>query len=116
MYAECFIKTTRDYKVSVTPEHTLKKVAKIFGMQDIQFNNPDFDKSFQIKGDDEFLIQRLLTPDVQSSLLSIKDLEPSVRIENKEFECSVYKHMGNDDEFDLFLNAVMALIISANKL
>lgn len=116
LYAECFIRNARDYSISITPEYALKKLGSIFGMQDIQLNNHDFDKAFYVSGDNETLVRNLLTPEIQKRLLDASSLELGIHIENKEFECSVYKPMTEDNQLDLFIDVVIAVVGRAHQL
>ncbi len=46
----CEIKSNKDINFSVSKEDVFEKILKIFGQQDIQLNDPEFDKKYIIKG------------------------------------------------------------------
>lgn len=49
-----------DFRFLITREGLLSEIAKLFGAQDIQIGDPDFDKLFMIKGNHEGLIKQML--------------------------------------------------------
>jgi hypothetical protein len=49
-----------DFRFLITREGVLSEIAKIFGAQDIQIGDTEFDKNFMIKGNNEQLIKQML--------------------------------------------------------
>jgi hypothetical protein len=49
-----------DFRFLITREGLLSEIAKLFGAQDIQIGDEEFDKLFMIKGNNEKLIQQML--------------------------------------------------------
>lgn len=66
------ISTLNGFKFEIYPKSIISSVAKIFGMQDIETGDLDFDKAFIIKSNNEFKIKQLLNN--QKIRLLIKEL------------------------------------------
>jgi hypothetical protein len=49
-----------DFRFLITREGILSEIAKFFGAQDIEVGDPDFDRQFMIKGNNEKLIKEML--------------------------------------------------------
>lgn len=49
-----------DFKFEIYDEGFVRKIEKLFGVQDIEIGYPDFDKAFTIKSNSEFKIKTLL--------------------------------------------------------
>jgi hypothetical protein len=58
----------------------LGKIAKLAGKQDIHTNNHVFDKSFTVKGTDEYKVKELLTPHIQSKLLEARNVLKNLEV------------------------------------
>lgn len=59
-------------EVSVYREGFLSGLGKMLGAQDIQIGNPEFDKEFMVRGEDELQVKKLLDVDLQKKLLESK--------------------------------------------
>lgn len=59
-------------KIIVYREHIFSGLAKRLGGQDILAGNPEFDKKYMIKGDDESYVRRILDSDMQHKMLTLE--------------------------------------------
>lgn len=64
-------------EIDVYPATFFSAIGKKLGMQDIQIGNPEFDKTFIVKGGDEGMVRGILDMDAQQKLLKLK---PAVHI------------------------------------
>ena len=65
-------KTPLNVALRISMERWTTKLAKLFGLfggQDIQTGNDEFDSAFLVQGDDEATVKSLLTPAVEEALL-----------------------------------------------
>lgn len=73
-------------------ENFFHQAAKYFGMQDIQIGDEPFDKSFIIKGNDEFKIQWLFdNPAIKNLLYDINHVSFDIRSDEGIFTHTTYK-------------------------
>ena len=77
-----------DLKFKIYQENPLHAIGKFFKMQDIEIHDPDFDKRFMIKGNDESMIRIFL----QAS--NIKTLIPSEPFYTFKLESGIEKVLG----------------------
>jgi hypothetical protein len=71
-HARCKFRLSRDIKMAIYPKNFLATLFKFVGMPAMEIGNPDFDNTFIIKTKDESFARKLLTPELQRSLLSLK--------------------------------------------
>ncbi|MDF3026069.1 MAG: hypothetical protein K0S23_376 [Fluviicola sp.] len=68
-------KSRDDLQFRLTHQYLVDIIGKIFGLQDIQIGDKLFDRSFLIKGNDEFKVQTLLSNEViKEIILAQKDI------------------------------------------
>jgi hypothetical protein len=72
-----------DFRVKIFRRSVLSELDKLFGMQDIEVGDPDFDEAFIIKGNDEDRV-RLLFSDPKLRQM-IQD-QPQIQLEVKDSE------------------------------
>lgn len=72
-------KSRDDLQFRLTHQYLIDIIGKIFGLQDIQIGDKLFDRSFLIKGNDEFKVQALLSNEVvKEMILAQKDIHLQV--------------------------------------
>jgi hypothetical protein len=64
-------------EINVYPATLFSAIGKKLGMQDMQVGNPEFDKTFIVKGGDEGMVRGILDMDVQQKLIRLK---PAVHV------------------------------------
>lgn len=73
-----------DFRFLITREGVLSEIAKLFGAQDIEVGDPDFDKQFMIKGNNEKLIKAMLqNAKIKQLLLAQPEVHFSLTPENE---------------------------------
>jgi len=103
-------------RIIVSKEDVFSRIGKSMGLREFRVGNPRFDDSFLIRGSDEFTVLNLLTDEIQDQILRWKDHSPWMRIEKNVFEFVVLGSLLNDEEFDRFVEAGMAIIGKAKSL
>lgn len=63
--------TALNYNFSIGKEHFFSKIGKTFGFKDIEFDNPEFDKIFKLKSDDESRFRMLMNYELQNDLMEL---------------------------------------------
>jgi hypothetical protein len=53
----------------ISPETWTQKLSKLFGLEDVQTGDAEFDRAFLINGDDRERIMAVLTPDARKAIL-----------------------------------------------
>ncbi len=66
--------------LSLSREHALRKLTKLFGAQDVALGDPTFDDAFIVKTSDPARVAALLTPAVRDSLLRLLATYPQVLV------------------------------------
>ncbi len=66
--------------LSLSREHALRKLTKLFGAQDVEIGDPTFDEAFVVKTSDPARMAALLTPAVRDSLLRLLATYPQVHV------------------------------------
>jgi hypothetical protein len=73
-----------DFRFLITREGMLSEIAKLFGAQDIQIGDAEFDKLFMIKGNNEKLIKAMLqNVRIRELLLSQPEVHFALTPENE---------------------------------
>jgi hypothetical protein len=72
-----------NFRFELYREGFIRKIEKIFGAQDIEIGDPEFDKAFTIKSTNEFKIKALLRNKTIKSLISTLK-EVNIQISNQE--------------------------------
>ena len=74
-YTAFKIKTTNrySYTLAMYKEGFFSKLGKGLGMQDIEIGDPDFDKQFIIKSNDDYFIKEILDDALKSHFLQVTD-------------------------------------------
>jgi len=87
-----------NFRFEIYPEELIRKIEKIFGVQDIEIGYPEFDKAFIVKSNNEFKIKSLLrNANIRNLLLEQKNLNIQLSNQNgiweqpkNQFELSYY--------------------------
>lgn len=72
-----------NFRFELYREGFIRKIEKIFGAQDIEIGDPEFDKAFTIKSTNEFKIKALLRNKAIKNLISALK-EVNIQISNQE--------------------------------
>lgn len=106
-----------NFKFEIYSEGFIRKIEKIFGAQDIEIGNLQFDKSFSIKSNNELKVKSLLrNTTIQNLLLEQKDVNIQIsdqkgiweqKLPENEFELSYYLN-GKVTDFNI-LNQLLEL-------
>ncbi len=72
------------FKLKIVPEGFFTKIGKVFGMQDIQTGDPEFDSKYIIKSDSETEMLSLLTPNLKRLIIEMHEY----KYKNIRFEIS----------------------------
>lgn len=116
-YVKCGLPLMREFRILISREYSgISKIGRIFGMQDFQINNPDFDKSFVIQASDEMIVRNLLTPEIQDRLLQIKDKNPRLEIKQNRFKFSIARIPRESHEYNPLIDTALLVISRLREL
>jgi hypothetical protein len=59
-------------EINIYPQTFFSVLGKALGMQDVSVGNPEFDKAFIVKGNDETFLRKILDAEMQRNMLSMK--------------------------------------------
>ncbi len=76
-----------DFKLKIIQEGLFAKVGKVFGMQDIQTGDMEFDSKYIVKSDNESEMLRLLTPNLKRLIVEMHEFN----YKNIRFE--IFEHI-----------------------
>lgn len=79
----------------MTRENILHKAGKLFGMQDIQAGDEDFDRKFMIKGEETDVMDGLKHPELRQALEEVMS-DSSITIAHQELHKQVHGHLRGD--------------------
>lgn len=79
----------------MTRENILHKAGKLFGMQDIQAGDADFDRKFMIKGEETDVMDGLKHPELRQALEEVMS-DSSITIVHQEIHKQVPGHLRGD--------------------
>ena len=112
-HLKCKINPMREFDINIGPEHVFLKIGKRLGMQDIQIGTPEFDESFLIRGSDEMAVRSFLAPEIQESILGLKERSPTVRIQKKSFHLEISSTLNDEQQHDHFIDAGLKMLKKA---
>lgn len=79
----------------MTRENILHKAGKLFGMQDIQAGDEDFDRKFMIRGEETDVMDGLKHPELRQALEEVMS-DSSITIAHQEIHKQVQGHLRGD--------------------
>ncbi|MCD4781064.1 MAG: DUF3137 domain-containing protein [Candidatus Omnitrophica bacterium] len=107
---KCDLNVQNDCSLNVYPETVLSKIGKGLGGQDILMGYPPFDEVFIIKSKNEMLARSVLVPEIQESILSLKNKHPHLKLNKKKFELSVPQDIMVEEEIDQFIDVAQKIV------
>lgn len=61
-------------KLKIYREGIIQKLTKLFGTQDIIFNDRSFDKKYIIEGSDEALVKEIISADIRAKIIELGEI------------------------------------------
>lgn len=61
-------------KFKIYREGIIQKLTKLFGTQDIIFNDRSFDKKYIIEGNDEAKVKEIITPSIRAKIIELGEI------------------------------------------
>jgi hypothetical protein len=61
-------------KLKIYREGIIQKLTKLFGTQDIIFNDRSFDKKYIIEGSDEATVKTIISPDIRAKIIELGEI------------------------------------------
>lgn len=105
-----------DFDFKIGKEHFFTKIGKALGMKDIEFGDPEFDKKFLLKSDNEEKFRRLITPNIQHEIRNLgSDIRSSIRMQKGEFSYMNYGPLANEKQFKSFEKILDFMLMLAEK-
>ena len=108
-----FVKTEADFlkdtEIKIYCEYHIP-VLKALAGQEIETNNPEFDKAFFIKGNHEAIVRKLLTLENQKKLLDLKKYSPLLEVKKGAFFLSIRCIPETDEKFGHLIDTGIALL------
>lgn len=71
---EIIIENSAGLKLKIYREGIIQKLTKLFGMQDIIFNDRSFDKKYIIEGNDEAKVKQIISPDIRAKIIELGEI------------------------------------------
>ena len=99
-----------DLRFSLFREGTLNRISKTVGVQDIQVNAEVFDRAYMIKGSNEQLVRRILTPSLQSLLVACKGNYPLIEFDHQLLQLSLNYVVTDERKLDQFIEIVQDIV------
>lgn len=119
------IQLKSNFKFEIYREGFIRKIEKLFGAQDIEIGNPNFDKAFIIKSNNEFKIKSILQnkelrklieiqKDVNIQILDVKGIWEN-KLPSNEFELSYFSD-GKIDDLEILKSLIELFKILLDEL
>ena len=105
-----------NHEVIVYRETTLSRIAKAFGMKDIQMGSEEFDNKFIVKGDDEYFTYNLLDYEIQEKLIGIWHLAPHIYLSQNLIDITVLGLLEKEEDYDMMIDLAIALLSRIKEL
>lgn len=106
----------RPYTITLYKEiEVFSRIAEVFGIKDIQLNNPVFDEAFVVKGSDESVVHAFFSSGIQNKLLLFKDKRPAFLIYKNKFSFSVPGIPNDDTDLDNIIDTGLILLSRVNE-
>lgn len=110
-YVEVKLDQHVDKKMVIYKEKYISKIGKILGMQDIELGYPDFDQEIIVKGSDEKFVKKVLTNEIQYTLLKqIKELKLNIIFRNGYLGIYFKDYFRNEEDCDDVFNLCIKLV------
>ncbi len=107
-----------NYSLRIAKEGLFSKIGKALGMQDIEVNDPVFDRSFVIKSNDDFFAKTVLM-DIKEYFSQTKKLfHGSLELRDGEFKYQMANSLLNDksrSDFEQIIHLATALSEEVKK-
>ncbi len=71
---ELFLDNRAGLKLKIYREGIIQKLTKLFGTQDIIFNDRSFDKKYIIEGNDEAKVKEIISPDIRAKIMELGEI------------------------------------------
>ncbi len=91
-------------RLRVTPQGFFSQVRMLFGAEDLELGDAEFDPAFHIEAENATFARRVLTPEVRRLLLASRPWGPSLDVRHGRVTWRVGRDLsGRLDELDLFV-------------
>ena len=111
IHLKCTIDSIRDYRVFIYKKTFAFDggVTKATGESIIQTGNPDFTKLFIVESNEEEIVRKILTSEIQQYFIEQKKRRPVIHIKNGIFNFSIIGRP-KDDQLDLFIETGLTMV------
>ncbi|MFA5073360.1 MAG: DUF3137 domain-containing protein [Nitrospirota bacterium] len=104
---------TTDLAMTITKKHlkyTYKKAPAIVLMQDIPFENQEFDSAFLVKGYKEAVLKKILTPAIQTKLLEYAERGIKLSLSRTSLTIVVNRFFSRESDYDRFFELIITIL------
>jgi hypothetical protein len=117
MYTCISIKNTAlNYNFTIGKEHFFSKIGKTFGFNDIEFDNPEFDKIFRLKSDDEARFRMLMNYELQNDLMELNThLRANIVNSPGQLEYTIFGGLDNEARVEELEKVVAYMVKILNR-
>ena len=113
---QAFHNISLNHKVIIYRETILSRIAKTFGMKDIQMGSEEFDNKFIVKGDDEYFTYNLLDYEIQEKLIGIWHLAPHIYLSQNLVDITVLGLLEKEEDYGMMIDLAIALLNKIKEL
>jgi len=71
---ELKLENKSNLKLKIYREGIIQKLTKLFGTQDIIFNDRSFDKKYIIEGSDETTVKEIISPNIRAKIIELGEI------------------------------------------
>lgn len=108
--------TSLNYNFSIGKEHFFSKIGKTFGFKDIEFDNPEFDKIFMLKSDDESRFRMLMNYELQNDLMELNTyLRGNIVNTPGQLEYTIFGGLDNESRVEELEKVVAFMVKILNR-
>lgn len=115
---EVSIDYVKDYSTLIYVDEPISKLFKVFGMQDIEINDPGFDDAFVIKSNDEMFVLNFLNSELRDMLMRFNSHQlnpdlihrPSLVIEQGKLHFYIEGDLDSEATYNEFIDAGMIIL------
>ena len=113
----CAFPELREYAINlISQDYGLIKIEVGYGVQDILFNDKNFDRRYIVQGNQEGFVRNLLVPDIRQQLVDINNLHPRIILKDGEFTVAVPQVLHDEPRLARFLATGLSMVTRLKEL
>ena len=112
MHLKCNIDSSKDYRLFIYKKTFVFNggLFQATGDSTIQISNPEFTKLFIAEGNEDEMVYRVLTSEIQQYFIDQKKHRPVIHLAKGKFDFSIIGRLKDKQELNLFIETGLAVI------